>query len=120
VSKLLDIYLGSAELKRQIVKRSIDFNIPIKYICQECGVDYPTFMSAYINVSDVSRFEITEEQFTKLINMLGIKVRYQFVIDSEYDGASVSERLKAKNEKFIRRKRYYDLDEKKRDITSLG
>lgn len=117
MSKLIDIFLGSAALKRQIVKRSIDFNIPIKYICSEIDVDYPSFMSAYINTPGVSDFEITEEQFRKMLGILGIDVRYQFVVDSEFDGKAESERLKVKYEKLLRRKRYYDLDEKKRNIT---
>lgn len=112
---LIDVCLGSAELKRFIWSRSIKFNIPLSYICSEIGIEYKEFMRSYMNVQGVSKLEITEEQFRKMLSILGISVRYQFVIDSNYNGAEVSDRLGEKYENIKRAKNYA----KKRNFTDI-
>lgn len=117
--KLLKIYLGSAEIKRKIVERSVEFNIPLAYICGEIGIEYNALMKSYINVLGISRLEITEEQFEKMLSILGISVRHQFVIETDYDGKEVS---KALNEKYERIKniKKFNGSKEKRDITSTS
>lgn len=113
--KLLDIYLGSAELKKKIVQRSLEFQIPLAYICREIGIEYKTFMSSYINVSGPSSLEVTEEQFEKMLSILGISVRHQFIIMSDYNGKAISDTLSEKYEKIKRDKNV--TSNKKRNIT---
>lgn len=114
--KLLNIYLGSAELKRKIVERSTEFEIPLAYICGEIGIEYNALMKSYINVSGISRLEITEEQFEKMLSILGISVRHQFVIETDYKGREVSEELHEKYQRIKNIKKFYDA--KKRNITN--
>jgi len=110
----MDVYLGSAELKRLIVSRSKEFNIPLSYICSEVGLEYQYFMSSYMNVQGVSKADITESQFEEVLSILGISVRFQFVIDAKYVGATVSDEL---GEKYENKKKFKLEYDKKRDIT---
>lgn len=114
--KLLKIYLGSAELKRKIVERSIEFQIPLAYICVEIGIEYNALMKSYINVSGLSSLVITEEQFEKMLSILGISVRHQFVIETDYNGKEVSELLSEKYQRIKNIKKFYDA--KTRDTTN--
>jgi len=111
---LMDVYLGSAELKRLIVSRSKEFNIPLSYICSEICVEYQHFMASYMNVQGVSSANITEIQFEEMLSILGISVRFQFVIDAKYDGSTVSDEL---GEKYENKKKFKLEYDKKRDIT---
>lgn len=114
--KLLNIYLGSAELKRKVVERSVEFNIPLTYICDEIGIEYRAFMTSYINTPGISKLEVTEEQFEKMLSILGITVRHQFIIESDYNGKEVSNKLNEKYEKIKNQKKFYG--SKKGDITN--
>ena len=96
--KLLAILLESKEIKRLIVKRSFDYNIPLRYVCLECGISYQDFMQQYINVMNKSTIELSEDKFRKLLSILGISIRYQVVIDSEMDMGEQSKRLSIKYE----------------------
>lgn len=83
---LSDILRSSKEVRRLIVEKSLEYGIPLRYICEEVGVEYSLFMMQYINSrSDVSKLEITDEQFEKILHRLGIEIRYQFVIDKTRD-----------------------------------
>ena len=95
---LLDVYRGSKELKNSVVQRARQFNIPFRYICREIGYDYHHFMFSYINSRDSDRCEITEKQFEKMFDLLGIEKRIQFVIKEKHDGEQVREMLKKKYE----------------------
>lgn len=95
---LLRTFLESKELKRCIVERSFDHNIPLRYVCREAGVTENEFLKSYINVNGVSRMEITEDQIKRVLSVLGINVRYQFVIDTTIDMNQVSKNLSSKNE----------------------
>lgn len=97
--KLLDVLLNSNQLKRTIVERAFKYNIPIRYLCNEVGVDYKMFMSTYINSTSGDPKYITEEQFTNMLSLLGIETRFQFVISSDYDGNKIGQELSEKNEK---------------------
>ncbi len=112
---LMDVYLGSAELKRLIVSRSKEFNIPLSYICSEIKLEYKHFMASYMNVQGVSKADITERQFEEMLSLLGISVRFQFIIDAKYDGATVSDEL---GEKYENKKKFKLSYDEKRNITN--
>lgn len=95
---LLEVLLNSKEIKRMIVKRSSDYNIPLRYLCREAGIDYNLFMRSYINALDQKAYEGTEEDLRKVLDTLGIKIRYQFVIDETIDLAEKSRLLTNKYE----------------------
>lgn len=91
---MLSIYLGSAELKKALIARSIELEIPFKWICNELYIPYDDFMRSYINSSS-SNLDITEGKFNELLVMLGIEVRVQFVIP-DYNASELRDRLKEK------------------------
>jgi hypothetical protein len=93
---LLDIYLGSKEVKKMLVARSAEFEIPFRYVCEEIGVDYMHFMSSYINAIEATKDPITEKQFEKMLEIFGIEVRTVFVIDKDYNGEAMRLHLKSK------------------------
>lgn len=94
---LVDIFLSSKELKRTIVKLSIDHNIPLKYLAKDIGIEYPYLMKSYINSLNHERFEITEGQIDRLLKLLGIEVRTQFVLKSDHKFKEIQELLKEKH-----------------------
>ncbi len=94
---LIDILRGSKEVKRLIVSRSFEYRIPLKYICLEVGLDYISFMQSYINSETMANCSVTEEQFEKILKILGITIRPQFVIDELYDGLEQSIELTRKH-----------------------
>lgn len=99
MSKLLDTILTSNQLKKIIVERSFKYQIPIRYLCDECGVDYKMFMSTYINSTSGDAKHVSEDQFVKMLSILGIDVRFQFVINKSYNIEEVSKGLSEKYEK---------------------
>jgi hypothetical protein len=93
---LIDVYLGSKELKRTIVERSFQFEIPLKLICAEAGINYKTFLQGYVNSNTPDSTDITEKQFEKVLGLLGIEVRTQFIIQSKYKPSEVRQKLEEK------------------------
>jgi hypothetical protein len=92
--KAIDAYLGSKELKKTIINRSVELGVPLKLICLDLGIDYRFFKMAYLGSHENKKFEIEEEKFVALLNHLGIKVRFQFVIDKEFDSEEKKEYLR--------------------------
>jgi len=90
----LDSYLGSNELKKLIVSRSTEFELPLKAICLDLGIDYANFMQSYINSNENNKFKIEEGKFLELLKHLGINVRYQFIINDKSDYAAKKEYLR--------------------------
>lgn len=72
-------------------------------------------MASYMNVQGVSNMEITEEQFNKMLSILGISVRHQFIVDVNYNGSAVSDRLGEKYENIKKLKSFYG--DKKRNTS---
>lgn len=105
--KLIDVILESKELKRTIVKRSLDYNIPLRYLCKESGIEYNTFIRSYINSTDGYMCEANEDQFKKLLGILGISIRYQFIIDKEVDMISVSNKLNDKYSLYMEKRKEF-------------
>ncbi len=104
---LLQRYLGSKELKKIIVERSFKFEIPLRYVCKEVGLEYKHFMDAYINSLENKDFVTTEDQFEKLLELLGIRVRVQFLVQGpeNYDAAKIKEDLEIKYGNVTKEKR---------------
>jgi len=96
MSSFMDVFVGSKELKRKIVELSDSHEIPLRYICKEIQVDYKHFMQAYIN-SDSGNLSLTEYQAKRILSMLGIEVRTQFIINTEHDYKGVQQMLKEKH-----------------------
>lgn len=94
---LVDIFLSSKELKRTIVKISIDHEIPLKYLAKDIGVEYNAFMKSYINSLTNDGFDISEGQVERLFKLLGIEVRTQFVLKSDHKFKEIQELLKEKH-----------------------
>lgn len=92
---LLDVYTESKQLKRIIVERSLKYKIPLRYICNDIGVNYRQFMNAYINGSSLPE-GMNQYKFEKMLSLLGIDVRCQFVINGNYNGEAVNNELKRK------------------------
>lgn len=97
--RLLETYRGSRELKKAVIQRSFDLGIPFKHICRHIGVDYSNFMAAYINSSNGDKAKITEDQFSDMLEILGIKTTFQFIIDTKYDPSEIKAALKEKYDK---------------------
>lgn len=91
--RLIDVLLGSKEVKRLLVERSMRYQLPFRDICQKIGVDYMLFMSTYVNSSGGKEEVINESQFLELMKELGINVRYQFVVDKNFDDKINKEKL---------------------------
>lgn len=91
--KLHDILLNSAEVKKLFVQRSTDYQLPLKYICSEAGVDFNEFMQSYVNSKASSGCSITEDQFMKMLSVIGVNVKYTFIIDSKVDMNDVSRKI---------------------------
>lgn len=107
---LLEIYTGSNELKKLLVKRSSEFDIPFRYACDEVGVEYSRFMSGYINALEVTKDIINEKQFEGILEIYGIDVRTLFIIKSDYNGEAMRLHLKSK----------YDRDQIERKVRKHG
>jgi hypothetical protein len=99
--KLLTILKESKEIKRLIVERSMKYGIPLRHLCWECNIEYQRFMNEYINLVNGSTMDIDEESFKELLAILGIKIRYQIIVD---DGLEVIEHSKILSQKYERRK----------------
>jgi hypothetical protein len=92
-NRLLNTYLGSKELKKLLVSRSEELQIPFRYICHEIGIVYKDFMKQYINSNGIN-MEITEGEFERILAILGVSVRFQFVVDKHYRALEVQQKLK--------------------------
>lgn len=114
---ILDIYLGSKELKRLLVKRSTEFKIPFIYACEEAGVEYGRFLTGYLNSIEVSKDFINEAQFEKILEIYGVDVRTIFILKKDYDSEAVRLNLKAKYDREKIEKKIRDNGKKKRSST---
>lgn len=94
---LVDIFLSSKELKRTIVKLSIDYNIPLKYLAKDIGIEYHAFMKSYVNSLNNDGLEISEGQVERLFKLLGIEVRTQFVLKGDHKFKEIQQLLKEKH-----------------------
>ena len=95
---LSEILANSKELKRLIVKRSEQFNLPIRYACDEVGISYREFMQGYINSGTSNGFDINEKQFLELLRLFGVTVRYNFIVAPDEQMSREAEELIAKYE----------------------
>ena len=93
MGRLLKTYLTSLQVKKTIVRRSAELEIPLRYICHDVGIEYKHFMATYINGSGKD-CEISEKDFERVLEILGISVRFQFVINEAYRPEEIREQLK--------------------------
>lgn len=94
---LLKTFTQSKELKRTIVERSVKHKIPFRYLCKEARIGYQEFMASYINVMGASHIELEEWQVKKILRLLGISIRIQFLVDSSIDMNKISFELNEKH-----------------------
>lgn len=95
---LLGFYLGSKELKKAIVDLSFKHDIPLKFLCAEAKINFKIFMQGYVNSNTYKEdLPVTEKQFEKIFELLGIDRRVQFVIKSNFDAEKVKNELEAKH-----------------------
>lgn len=95
----IDILLNNLEIKKLIIERSIKYSIPLKYLCAEAGLDYNKFMHSYINAKNPSGVE--EEQFLKMLELLGIDLKLSLIINSSVDMNLKSRQLEEKYERLL-------------------
>lgn len=99
----IDILLNNLEIKKLIIERSIKYSIPLKYLCAEAGIDYNKFMLAYINAKNPS--SVSEEQFLKLLECLGIELKLSLIINSSVDMNLKSRQLEEKYQRLLGKKK---------------
>lgn len=95
---LLDIYLGSNEIKNLLVERSEKFRIPFHYSCLAAGIDYNSFMESYVNARS-GKPSFTEAQFEKILSCYGIETRYTIVVKEDFDHETMKLDLREKYER---------------------
>jgi len=83
--KLLDVLRTNKEIRRLIVEKATKYRLPLRMLSEYAGIEYKLFLSEYINPIDSVNTEITEEQFEKMLNLLGVEIRFQFVTNTSRD-----------------------------------
>lgn len=114
MGRLLKTFLISRELKKVIIRRSTELDLPLRHVCFDVGISYVRFMASYINSGMTDNCEISEDEFERLLETLGITVRFQFVIQKEF--ISRNKELKEKYEKYKYRN-FESPDKKETDFT---
>lgn len=99
----IDILLNNLEIKKLVVERSIKYSIPLKFLCAEAGLDYNKFMLSYINAKNPSG--VSEEQFLKILECLGIELKLNLIINSSIDMSLKSRQLEEKYQGLLGRKK---------------
>jgi hypothetical protein len=89
---MLEVLLNNNQIKRVIIERSFEYNIPFKWICAEIGIDYKTFMYSYINAAK-SPSGVSEEQFCEIFELLGMSLHHELIIRKDIDMAAKSREL---------------------------
>lgn len=87
-----DTILTSKEIRRLIVNRSFELGIPLRYVCYEAGLGYTPFMRGYINSTVKSQLD--PNKILKVLELLGVDVKYQFIVNKEFNGPARKEYLK--------------------------
>jgi hypothetical protein len=114
-----DFYIRSNALKVTIVERCKEFKIPMRYLCREAKIDYRHFMMAYINSRYGNECKITPEQFRRVLAVLGIEERRQFVVLSNYNGDEKALELKNKYEQETLEEIGYESSEQEEGNTTI-
>lgn len=90
-------YQHSKAIKRLIVEKSYEYQIPIRLLCLEVGIEYKKFLASYINSNEENDSPcFTEEQFEGLLKLLGLTPRVQVIIDKDYEPRKVRDILRIK------------------------
>lgn len=97
---LHQLLLESKEIRRLIVQRSEKYNIPLRYVCREAGIEYNRFIAGYINAQSSRAEDFSEAKLLKVLEALGVSIRFQVVIDGAID---MKEVLRTLEEKYSRK-----------------
>jgi hypothetical protein len=111
---LYDILFRGKEVKKLIVKRSFDTGIPLRYICLGANINYVHFMGTYINSNSSENCKLSENDILRVLDVLGVSLRYQFLIDENYNKEEKKLHLKNKYDK-RRKDKVYGAQEKGTD-----
>lgn len=79
MSFLLKNLKESTQVRKAIIEQSENFLIPLQYVCLKAGIHYPSFITHYLRTKEGSSFDVTEEDFLKLLELLGFDVRITIV-----------------------------------------
>ena len=86
----------NTEIKQLLVNRSNQFQIPLRHACRAARVNYQEFMRTYINRVDSSDTKLAFEQFEKICEVLGVTIRFTFVVKEDHPGQEVRKDLESK------------------------
>ncbi len=79
-----DIIISSGEAKKLILKRIKQLNVDLRLVLREAGISEAAFKTKYLRDSDpVSSPKFRQSHFIRLFEVLGIKVRVQFVVEKD-------------------------------------
>ena len=79
-----DIIISSGEAKKLILKRIKQLDVDLKLVLREAGITEHAFITKYLRDPDpISSPKLRQSHFIRLFEILGIKVRVQFVVERD-------------------------------------
>jgi len=79
-----DLVISSGEVKRLILKRIEELDVDLKLVLKEAGVTYHAFLTKYLRQKDpVSTPKLRQSHIISILEVLGIKMRIQFIVDNK-------------------------------------
>lgn len=99
--RLSEILLTSKEIKRLIVKRSFELEIPLTHICSHLGISYVRLMKHYINGNSPEIMQMDSIQILRILELLGVKMKYQFIVDPDFNVEVSKAKIKQKKNKLL-------------------
>lgn len=79
-----DLVISSGEVKRLILKRIEELDVDLKLVLKEAGVTYHAFLTKYLRQKDpVSTPKLRQSHIISILEVLGIKMRIQFIVDDK-------------------------------------
>lgn len=72
----------SYELRKHIIHRAEEHNIPLSWLCRSVGIAEDRFISGYCNKKNLSTTfpDVTDSELVDIATKLGIDVRVQLVL----------------------------------------
>ena len=79
-----DLVISSGEVKKLILTRIKELDVDLKLVLKEAGVTYHAFLTKYLRQKDpVSTPKLRQSHIISILEVLGIKMRIQFVVDKK-------------------------------------
>lgn len=103
--KLEQALIGSHAIKKLLIDRSVELKMPFRYLCLDVGIKYNDFIKSYINSDAVKNASINDEQLQKMLLLLGVEIKIQAVIKSDYDSTKEQKRLATQWNEYSKEKR---------------